>query len=293
MANNNNNNNKKKSRPTAFRIMVLDHHSLNQIKSYKISRTGIYLGITGAVLLIAVIMSLLFIYTPLNYLFPYRSNVKLQKQIIENSMVIDTLKSRLYQHQNYVAQLKTIMQGKVPIDTLRKETPGEKGKTAEKEVQFSNSYLDSVIRKQIEASEIESLTQTEPGINKSDNIKNLHFIVPLRGSITRGFNSSEGHFAVDIAPGTDNAVLATLSGTIILTEWSLETGHVIGIQHDNNLISFYKHNASLLKETGDRVSAGESIAISGNSGENTTGPHLHFELWKNGIPVNPEDYITF
>lgn len=288
------NNNNKKTKPRKYRIMVLDDFSLNQIKTFKISGTGIYLSISGIIITLIIIMSLLFIYTPLNYLFPYRSNVKLQKQIIDNSIVIDSLKEHLSRHKSYVAQLKNIMQGKIPTDTVKRETTAKRdNEKNEDAIEFSNTYLDSIIRKQIESTEMEALTQTEPGITKSEKIENLHFIVPLRGTISRKFDSSQGHFAVDIVPGTDNAVLATLSGTIILNEWSLETGHVIGIQHDNNLISFYKHNASLLKETGDRVTAGESIAISGNSGENTTGPHLHFELWKNGVPVNPEDYIAF
>ncbi len=286
-------NGNKKEKSQFFRILILDDISLNQLKSFRLSRSTMYIYIATIVLAVAVIMSLLFIFTPLNYLFPDRSNVHLKKQIIENSIVIDSLKSRLEQHNNYVAQLKNILQGKIPTDTLKKATVVKHNNSSNGNLEFASSYMDSIIRDQIQSAEIEEFTEAGSGIKADNNLKNLHFIVPLKGIITRGFNSSESHFGIDITPGTDNAVLAILSGTIILTEWSIETGHVIGVQHDNNLISFYKHNARLLKETGDRVTAGESIAIAGNSGENTSGPHLHFELWKNGVPVDPKDYITF
>ena len=111
--------------------------------------------------------------------------------------------------------------------------------------------------------------------------------------MTNKFNSNENHFGTDIVSETSEVVKSTLPGTVILASWTLETGHIIQIQHANNLISVYKHNAELLKKMGNRVEAGEPIAIIGNSGELTTGPHLHFELWLNGSPINPEDYIIF
>jgi len=121
----------------------------------------------------------------------------------------------------------------------------------------------------------------------------LHFIVPLKGIVSNEFNHEKSHFGIDIVPGNDETVLATLSGTVILSTWSVETGYIIAIQHNWNLVSFYKHNSVLLKKVGDRVKTGESIAIVGNSGEQTTGPHLHFEIWHNGTPTNPRDYIIF
>ena len=152
--------------------------------------------------------------------------------------------------------------------------------------------MDSVVRAQIEEVENENLSKIK-NLNSSTNLKNLHFVIPLKGMITNEFDTKNNHFGIDIVGGKGDAVLATLPGTVILSTWSLETGYLVQIQHDNNLISVYKHNSVLLKKSGDRVVAGESIAIVGNSGENTTGPHLHFELWYNGNPVNPRDYITF
>ncbi|MEA2041374.1 MAG: M23 family metallopeptidase [Bacteroidota bacterium] len=286
-------NNKKKPSTKVFRLLVLDDASLNQISSYRFSKTGITLGVISVLIILAVLMSILFIYTPLNFLFPSRSNINLQRQIIQNSIVIDSLSASLEQEQNYVKQIKYIIQGKIPEDTTEEIATLYDSSISKKKLDFSTSYLDSVMQEQITNVENKTFAKIKSNASQKGNVKNLHFITPLKGSISRKFNSNDGHYAVDITPGTDNAVLATLSGTVIFTEWSLKTGHVIAIQHDNNIVSFYKHNSSVLKKTGDRVAAGESIAIAGNSGENTTGTHLHFELWKNGTPVNPEDYISF
>ena len=115
----------------------------------------------------------------------------------------------------------------------------------------------------------------------------------MKGIITYSFNPSENHFGTDIVAASNKVVVATLNGTVVMANWTLETGYIVQIQHDNNLLSIYKHNSELLKKVGDHVSAGEAIAIIGNSGELTSGPHLHFELWHNGAPINPEDYIAF
>ena len=117
--------------------------------------------------------------------------------------------------------------------------------------------------------------------------------MPVHGTLTSKFNPEIKHWGIDIAAKEDEPILATLSGTVILATWTIETGNTIQIQHDDNLISVYKHNSVLLKNAGDKVQAGDPIAIIGNSGEFTSGTHLHFEIWHDGVPVNPEDYLIF
>jgi murein DD-endopeptidase MepM/ murein hydrolase activator NlpD len=163
-----------------------------------------------------------------------------------------------------------------------------------KSIKFVKSKKDSLLRKQIEGEEQYNLTFSEkPRQQTGINLSQLHFFTPLRGVITNSYNQETDHFGTDIVAGPNEVIKATLEGTVIVANWTLETGYVIQIQHENNLVSIYKHNAELLKKVGNRVLAGEPIAIVGNSGEITTGPHLHFELWYNGSPVNPEDYIVF
>ena len=116
---------------------------------------------------------------------------------------------------------------------------------------------------------------------------------PANGSISEGYNINKKHFAVDIVVAKDTPIKATADGTVILAEWTTQTGYVIIIDHGNGLISTYKHNASLTKSQGDLVKSGEVIALSGNTGELTTGPHLHFELWNDGYPIDPTTFIDF
>ena len=128
---------------------------------------------------------------------------------------------------------------------------------------------------------------------KLPSIANIHFFTPLRGLITNKFNTKTEHLAVDIVGSLNSRISSVLEGTVIFAGWTMDTGYSIYIQHENNIISAYKHNAELLKEVGDKVKAGDAIAIMGNSGELTTGPHLHFELWHNGTALDPETYIDF
>jgi murein DD-endopeptidase MepM/ murein hydrolase activator NlpD len=129
--------------------------------------------------------------------------------------------------------------------------------------------------------------------DRSDATANLYFFTPLKGSITNSFEPTSRHYGIDIVAPKNEAIKATLDGTVIFAEWTVKTGYVIQLQHANNLTSIYKHNSVLLKEVGDAILAGEAIAIVGNSGKLTSGPHLHFELWRDGVALDPEKYINF
>jgi murein DD-endopeptidase MepM/ murein hydrolase activator NlpD len=127
----------------------------------------------------------------------------------------------------------------------------------------------------------------------SGSISNFFFFTPIQGIISNGYNPANRHFGIDIVSKMNEAVKSVLDGTVILSAWTLQTGNIIAVQHQSNIISVYKHNSVLLKKEGDNVKAGDPIAIVGESGEMQTGPHLHFELWYNGNPVNPREYISF
>jgi murein DD-endopeptidase MepM/ murein hydrolase activator NlpD len=131
---------------------------------------------------------------------------------------------------------------------------------------------------------------TEPTLRLN---RSYAFFTPLKGIVTDTFDLRRNHTAVDVVSYNNAAVKATLDGTVIVSTWTPETGHIMLLQHTDNIISVYKHNSVLLKKQGAQVQAGEVIALMGNSGELTTGPHLHFELWQNGRAVNPLDYIKF
>jgi murein DD-endopeptidase MepM/ murein hydrolase activator NlpD len=146
----------------------------------------------------------------------------------------------------------------------------------------------------VEQEEQYNLSVGTTGAERGTSLANIHFFPPVKGIVSSNFDERTRHYATDIVTQPKAVVSSTLDGTVIMTGWTMETGFVMMIQHQNNLVSVYKHNARLLKETGDRVWAGEAISIVGDSGElYTSGQHLHFELWHNGEPLNPTDYIFF
>jgi len=152
---------------------------------------------------------------------------------------------------------------------------------------------DTKLREQIESESHYSLIFSDDNENGSSGLSRVHFFRPVDGVVTSEFNQELGHYGIDIAAAENTPVKTSLDGTVIMSSWTLQTGYVLAIQHTNSLISFYKHNSVLFKKVGNFVSSGEVVAAVGSSGEQTTGPHLHFELWHNGIPINPRDHIVF
>ena len=280
---------KKKNRK--LRLTIFDDHSFEEVKSIRLSKGVIFSIIGGAVLIITILLFFLLVYTPLNMFIPPKASLGIKNKVIEHSLMIDSLERKILSEEKYLSQLKNILEGNIPTDTFSIQKIYKDTSLTISKSDFESSDLDSIIRAELKESDEGGLNVINSNIK--ENLKNLHFIVPLKGIVSNEFNREKSHLGIDIVPGNNETVLATLSGTVIISTWSVETGYIIGIQHNWNLISFYKHNSVLLKKVGDRVKTGESIALVGNSGEQTTGTHLHFELWHNGTPTNPRDYITF
>jgi len=272
-----------------FQIRVFNKETLEESFNFNVTRLNIFSYMGGLVIIIAVLLSLLFVFTPLNLLIPSRKNSKLSRQLFQNTLKLDSLKKEIRIRDQYFENIQNIMLGR-QINNYEnmQDTTFMHGS-----LEFTRSKHDSILRTQIEREEKQNLSVIKGAKQGSVNLKNLHFFLPVKGIVTNGFNIENGHLATDIVAQPNEPVLATLEGTVTLATWSLSEGYIIIIQHNYNLVSIYKHNESLLKKQGDHVSAGEPIAIIGNTGELTTGPHLHFELWYNGSPLNPEDYIAF
>ena len=281
----------KKNKKRKLRLSVFDDHTLEEVNSVKLSKPLMFSIIGTAILLIFGIVFMLLIYTPLNLFIPSRVSLKIKNNVIENSLLIDNLEETAATEKNYLNNVKNILQGKQITDTFDLVNVYNDTSIVVSESEIPKSDIDSIIRAQLEENEVNLLNEEDD--KHKETINNIHFIIPLKGLISDEFDAKKSHFGIDIVPGNNETVLATLSGTVILSTWSVETGYIIGIQHNLNIISFYKHNSVLLKKVGDRVKSGESIAIVGNSGEQTTGIHLHFEIWDNGTPINPRDYLTF
>ncbi len=273
----------------AYQFVVRDDETMEDVYVVKLVKLDMIIYVSMSVFLLAVIIGLLFVFTPLNYLLPFQENSKLSRQLINHVEELDSIKHEIKIRDVYFANIQNIMHGRelenyeTVIDTNIRHS----------KLEFTRSKQDSILRKQIENAEKQNLHDVVKKSGGNVTLKNLHFFKPVQGIVTNKFDIRGKHPAIDIVAEPDEPVLAALAGTVIIATWSLNTGYIIQIQHSNNLVTVYKHNSSLLKESGDHVKAGEPIAILGNTGELSTGPHLHFELWYNGSPLNPEDYIAF
>ena len=271
-----------------YRLVVLNEESYEEVGFLRLSRLNI-ISIAGflAILLIAIVY-LVIAYTPVRELIPGYPDAMMSHNIRQNAMKLDSLEQELAMRDQYFMNINRIINGERPEDFLNDTSVT----TGTNEVVFARSANDSMLRRQVEAEEQFRLSLDEEPV-RSEGLHDIHFFTPVEGIVTNPFNPQENHFGVDLVAGPNEVVKATLNGTVTMATWTLETGYVIQIQHAGNLMSVYKHNAELFKTVGLKVNAGDVIAIIGNSGELTTGPHLHFELWYNGVPLNPSDYIVF
>jgi len=271
-----------------YRLSIYRDETYEEVLNLRLSRMNVLAwgGLT-VFLFLAIVISII-VYTPVREFIPGYPDENTIRYSLANKQRLDSLDIELARRDLYIENVNRIVSGKEPknYDNL-----GDTNLNYD-DINFSRSVEDSLLREYFEQENKFSINNN--GSKRPlKGISQVHFFPPVKGLVTNSFNTVKNHYGTDIVAGSNEIVKSTLDGTVIMASWTLETGWVIQIQHENNLISLYKHNAELLKRVGDYVKVGEPIAIIGNSGELTTGPHLHFELWYNGIPLNPEDYISF
>lgn len=271
-----------------YRLIIYNDSSIQTVWSIKLTPIKVLtLGSLGAILLI-LLTTIIIAYTPLRENIPGYPSAKVRQQIIYNYMLVDSLENEIKNRDSYFEKIRILFQGEVPAD--ESVSPADSGlKTYN--VKFKSTNADSIFQDKLLEEKLNLSISNNS--KKLPSIANIHFFTPLRGLITNKFNTKTEHLAVDIVGSPNSRISSVLEGTVIFAGWTMDTGYSIYIQHENNIISAYKHNAELLKEVGEKVKAGDAIAIMGNSGELTTGPHLHFELWHNGTALDPETYIDF
>ena len=224
--------------------------------------------------------------TPIKEFIPGYPSSQLRLEAIKNTFRLDSIMNVSIQQQKFLESIKdALLGGNYALEIDKSSVPIKTTKTEENLI--SQIKEDSILRDRVIQEDKYNLTRSS-GVNLIDLL-----FPPVKGKISQNFSSDTKHFGVDIAVSEKSPVKAVLDGRVIFAEWTFETGHVIIIKHPKELTSIYKHNSALLKTQGDIVSAGEVIANSGNTGEFSTGPHLHFELWFSGYPVDPIDFIDF
>ena len=271
-----------------YRLSIYRDETFEEILNLKLTKFNVLALVGAGIFIFLIIVISVIAYTPVRELIPGYPDEKTVRNIYMNNLRLDSLEIEIAKRDEYFENLRRIISGEKPEDMGRASDTTVKRAS----VPYVKSKEDSVMRKMVEPKD-------QFGLSTIENRKvrpalfNVMFFPPVKGIVTNTYNGTSDHYGTDIVAGSNEVVKATLPGTVTMSGWTLETGNVIEIQHADNIISVYKHNAELLKHIGDRVKAGDPIAIIGNSGELTTGPHLHFELWYNGTPLNPQDYISF
>lgn len=284
------NDKKKRTWRDKYRFAVSNDTTFEEVWRIRLTRYNAFLLITFIVFFIIGATTLLIAFTNLREFIPGYPDVTMRRNILASAIRLDSLERELDLRDKYFYNLNAIISGKQPvniysvIDTTRNYNS----------ISFRDSPEDSALRSQVEKEDRFNLSLGQTTSEQVTSLAGLHFFPPVKGIVSGKFDPRSKHFGTDLVTKPKSPVNAALDGTVIFTGWTMETGFVIEVQHSNNIVSVYKHNSSLLKEPGELVRTGEAIAIVGDSGEMyTSGPHLHFEIWYKGSPLDPEKHIIF
>ena len=270
-----------------YKVVVSSEDTFEEKLAFKASKINVFvLMLVYSVILISFTISIVF-FTQLRELVPGYSSSDLLNRAIYLTQKTDSLERQIELNNKFYKSIEDVLSGKTDDFIERDNIPIDSSLNEKNLFSIFPNSEDSILRNYVDSQDKFNLTKNELVI------ENKMFYSPIKGDITQSFNFEENHFAVDISADVGTPVKSILDGKILFSEWSVDTGHVIIIDHGDNIISVYKHNSKLLKEQNDFVQAGEVIAYSGNQGSLSSGPHLHFELWKNGTPIDPEPLLNF
>jgi murein DD-endopeptidase MepM/ murein hydrolase activator NlpD len=273
-----------------YRLVIMDDETFEERLSFQLTRFNVLVLISVLAIAFAFFIYAVIIFTPLKEYVPGYGDVNLRKDLVMMKLKSDSLELALIEQELWMQNIKNVLEGNLDSVSLEKYANEEFFDT----IKLDRIPVEDVLlREEIEREEGYALMFSEQQPQKTTSVHNLNFYPPVKGYVTSQFDAEKEHFGIDIVAQEKTPIVATLDGTVVFAGWTMETGYVIALQHNYNVMSFYKHNSVILKKTGNFVKAGEPVAIIGNTGELTSGPHLHFELWKDGIPVNPENYLIF
>jgi murein DD-endopeptidase MepM/ murein hydrolase activator NlpD len=273
-----------------YKLILRDADSYEEKFSFILTRLGVIVTSATVIILLIVATIYLVAFTSLREYIPGYTDLTLPERIYQLRSRADSLDDVLRMQNAYLQNLRRVLIG----DELENEDYAMyEPYIFSDTLRLRHSEADSLLRLVYERETQFNLYPSSLFTYSPANIGNINFFTPITGMISRHYDPAKSHFGVDIVANHYEPVKAILDGTVIFSDWTLETGYIVCLQHQHHLISVYKHNSNLLKNQGELVKAGETISFVGESGELTTGPHLHFELWYNGNPVNPEEYISF
>ncbi|HOW40913.1 MAG TPA: M23 family metallopeptidase [Bacteroidales bacterium] len=281
---------KKRTWRDKYRFSVVNDSTFEEVWRVRMTQYSAFIMITFLVLFIVGATTSLIAFTNLREFIPGYPDVTMRRNILLSAIRLDSLDRELALRDKYFANISSIIQGKTPSEIIVRQDTTKNYRN----ISFDTSPEDAALRNKIEQEEQFNLTLGSSSHETVTGLAGMHFFPPVKGIISGRYDVRTKHFGTDIVTKPKAVVSAALDGTVIFTGWTMETGYVIEVQHSNNVVTIYKHNASLLKESGDLVRAGEAISVVGDSGEMyTSGPHLHLEIWYKGNPLDPEKHILF
>ncbi|WCO01659.1 M23 family metallopeptidase [Psychroserpens ponticola] len=270
-----------------YRLVVLNEDTFEERFAIKLTRLNVFVIASISTILLIAGTIFLIAFTSLKEFIPGYSSTALKKKATELNYKTDSLQQVINLNEQYYASIKRVLTGDVSTVEFNRDSIIDAANIDAGQLNLLPTKEDSLLREVVDKEDKYNVFESA--------LTNTNFVLfpPVNGTISEAYNVKEKHYAVDVVVAKDTPVKATADGTVIFAEWTTQTGYVAIIEHSNDLISVYKHNATLTKKQGDLVKTGEVIALAGNSGELTTGPHLHFELWNRGYPVNPTNFIDF
>ena len=268
-----------------YRLVILNEETYEERISYRLNRLNIFLLTAFMALIIVITTICLIAFTSIKEYIPGYDSTTLRNIAAQNIEKLDSLTFVMEKNQEFINSIGAVILGETTEEEFKKETVINRVDISD--LDFKTNLEDSLLRRIVEKEDRFNALESS-----SSKVKFVLFS-PIYGEVTSPFDFGIKHLGTDIAASTNTPVKAVADGTIVLAEWTVETGFVVVVEHSFGLTSIYKHNSSGLISQGDLVKAGQVLALSGNTGELSTGPHLHFELWSDGSPTNPEDYISF
>ena len=270
-----------------YRLVVLNEDTFEERFAMKLTRLNVFVSGSLFALLLIGFTTVFIAFTPLREYIPGYTSPTLQKQAISLEQKTDSLMNVTLMNERYMKSIKEVLSGQASMTSINKDSIYAELATELDPQRLSPSRADSILREKVDNEDKYNLFES------ARSVKNFVFFPPVKGTISAGFNPELKHYAVDVVVPKNTPIKSAADGRVILASWTSDSGYVIAIDHGNQLLSIYKHNSSLTKEQGELVKAREVIAISGSSGELSTGPHLHFELWNDGEPIDPTALIEF
>ena len=279
------------------RFVVMDTDTFKEKFSFQLSGINIFVTIGISVIVLVIITTVLIAFTPMREWIPGYTNTQMVEQTNENARRVALLENQLKQQEWMIGTLQAVLRGENPGGDFEALSQDSTATLSQLTKVYRHSVEDSLLRVEVEREDnryqVRSVASVTPPAAESTPAMSHLFFAPLKGKVVRPFEKGSKHMGVDIAGTPNQAVYAAYGGTVITDNFTAEEGYVIAIQHPGNVVTVYRENGIILKYQGDVVRAGEPIGYVANPDRADVSPHLHFELWVNGLPVNPEEYISF